>query len=417
MDFKFFMKQSSLFAKTKKEFSKDAETISHKYLVKGDFISQLMAGVYRFLPLGWRVYAKIEKIIGEEMDKIGGQRLFLSSLQPKSLWMETKRWETIDPPLFRLKDRHNKEMALASTHEEDITDLVRGRVATYKDLPIYLYQIQNKFRNETRASGGLLRVREFIMKDFYSFHVSAEDLEKYYEKVSKAYFNIFNRCGLKAVNVEAHSGTIGGNLSHEFVVFSETGENRVVLCPLCCWSANIEKAGGITNCPKCKHVLNIKTCVESGHAFNLGTKYSEAMAAYFIDKDGKKKPIVMGCYGIGLGRLMATIVEVNHDDKGIIWPKSVAPFQVHLLAIQSNKKIKETSEKIYADLIKKGVEVLYDDREDKSAGEKFADADLIGIPIRLVMSEKTLEKKSVEMKKRNEKQAKLVKVGGLLEIL
>lgn len=411
------MHQSKLFAKTKKEFSKDAETISHKYLVKGDFISQLMAGVYRFLPLGWRVYAKIEKIIEEEMDKIGGQRLFLSSLQPKSLWMETKRWETIDPPLFRLKDRHNKEMALASTHEEDITDLVRGRVATYKDLPLYLYQIQNKFRNETRASGGLLRVREFIMKDFYSFHTSAEDLEKYYEKVSKAYFNVFNRCGLKAVNVEAHSGTIGGSLSHEFVVFSETGENRVVLCPSCCWAANIEKAGEITNCPKCKHVLNIKTCVESGHAFNLGTKYSEAMAAYFIDKDGKKKPIVMGCYGIGLGRLMATIVEVNHDDKGIIWPESVAPFQIHLLAIQPNKKIKETSDRVYADLAKKGVEVLYDDREDKSVGEKFADADLIGVPVRLVVSEKTLEKKSIEMKKRNEKQVKLMKVDRLLEML
>ena len=363
------MRQSQLFYKTKKQVSRDAETISHKLLLRGDFIEQETAGVYSFLPLGWRVHRKIEQIIRQEMDAIGGQEVFLSTLQPKTLWQETGRWEHMDPPLFKFKDRHKKDLTLGPTHEEVITDLARKRVKSYKDLPFYLYQIQNKFRNEMRPTGGLLRTREFVMKDLYSFHASEQDLKNYYEKVKKAYIRIFQRCGLKVVPVKAGSGTIGGNLSHEFISINK---------------------------------------IESGHTFNLGIKYSKAMGAYFIDKDGKKKPIIMGCYGIGIGRLMAAIIEAYHDKNGIIWPKEVAPFDIHLIVVENNKKIRDGAEKIYKDLQKKGVDVLYDDREE-TAGIKFVEADLIGIPLRIVVSEKTLKSQSAELKWRSDKKVKLVK--------
>lgn len=361
------MKQSQLFYKTKKQASKDAKIISHKLLLRGDFIDQLIAGVYSFLPLGWRVHQKIEQIIREEMDAIGGQEIFMPALQPKTLWQETNRWDHMEPPLFKLKDRHKKDLALGPTHEEVITDLARRRVESYKDLPFYLYQIQNKFRNEMRPTGGLLRVREFVMKDLYSFHASEQDLRAYYPKVQKAYLKIFKRCGLKVVPVKADSGTIGGSLSHEFI------SNKKI---------------------------------ESGHTFNLGTKYSKTMGASFIDKHGKKKPIIMGCYGIGIGRLMAAIIEAHHDKNGIIWPESVAPFDVHLIAVGNTKK---QANKLYNDLKKKKVEVLYDDR-DETPGVKLVEADLIGIPSRVVISEKTLQKDSVEIKKRKERGAKLVKI-------
>src|SRR3989344_2470716 len=406
------MRQSRLFSKTKKEFPKNAETVSHKYLVRGDFIDQLSAGIYSFLPLGFRVYKKIENIIREEMNNLGGQELFLPTLIPKKLWEETGRWKPIDPPLFEVKDRHKKEYGLGSTHEKVITDLIRKRISSYQDLPLALYQIQNKFRNEMRATGGLLRVREFLMKDLYSFHSSEKDLMEFYEKVKSAYLKIFKRCGLKAIVVEADSGTIGGKISHEFMVLAETGEDKVLICFSCGFGANIEKVGELKECPKCQSPLEKKNAIESGHIFNLGIKYSRDMKANFRDKDGKEKPIVMGCYGIGLGRLMAAIVEAHHDEKGIIWLKSIAPYSAHLLDLGNDKKIKTEAQEIYKNLEEKEVEVLYDDR-DKSPGEKFADADLIGIPIRLVVSEKTLKKGCVEVKKRDEEKAELVKINKL----
>ncbi|MFH1387705.1 MAG: proline--tRNA ligase [Patescibacteria group bacterium] len=408
------MLQSKLFTKTKKQAPKGAETISHKFLARGDFIDQTAAGIYTFLPLGWRVYNKVENIIREEINNIGGQELFMPTLIPKKSWQETGRWEKIDPPLFKVKDRHEKEFGLGSTHEEVITDLVRKRISSYSELPVYLYQFQNKFRNEMRATGGLLRVREFIMKDLYSFDVSKKASMDFYEKVRQAYIKIFKRCGLEVVAVEADSGTIGGDLSHEFILFAETGEDKIVFCPACNYGANIEKAGQATECPNCKKKLEQKSGIEAGHCFHLGTKYSQAMKAEFIDKDGKKKPIIMGCYGIGLGRLIAAIIEVSHDDRGIIWPTGVAPFDVHLLSIGNSEKVIEQSKKVYQDLQKQGMDVLYDDR-DKSPGEKFTEADLIGIPIRLVVSEKTLAKNSVEIKKRNEKEEKLVELKELLK--
>jgi prolyl-tRNA synthetase len=402
------MRQSQLFCKTKESVPKEVQAVSHKLLLRADFISQLASGVYSFLPLGWRVLKKIEEIIRTEMNNLGGEEVLLPALSPKSLWVETKRWATIDPPLFKLKDRHKKELALGPTHEEVITDLVRKRIKSYKDLPFSLYQIQNKFRNEMRSTGGLLRTREFIMKDLYSFHTTEGDLQKFYEKVKKAYFRIFQKCDLKAICVEADPGTIGGKMSHEFMILSKTGEDRVLICKKCNFAANIEKAGKLRKCPKCKNRLEKKRAIEAGHIFALGAKYSKAMGANFVDKSGTSHPIVMGCYGIGLPRLLATIVEAHHDKNGIIWPESVAPFQVHLLIIEENLKIKKITERLYKDLQKAQVEVLYDDREDKTAGEKFVDADLIGIPWRMVVSEKTLKKKSVEIKKRDKKRVKLV---------
>ena len=411
------MKQSLLFSKTKKEIPKEAQTVSHRLLAKADFIDQLSSGVYSFLPLGWRVHKKIEEIIREEMLRIGAQEVYLPVLVPKKLWQITERWEKIDPPLFKLKDRHDKEFGLGSTHEEVMTELVKTRVKSYKDLPFSLFQIQSKFRNEMRPTGGLLRVREFIMKDLYSFHETKDEALNFYQKVKKAYFNIFERCGFKnVICVEAEPGTIGGELSHEFLVLSETGEDSVFICSKCGFGIKTEKVGKKEICPKCHLNLKKKNCIELGHIFYLGEKYSKDIEANFIDREGEKKRIIMGCYGIGLGRLMASIVEVFHDERGIIWPTGVAPFQVHLISLLPDAK-KDKAEKLYHHLRKKAIEVLYDDRADKSAGEKFIDADLIGIPIRLVISERTLKAGCVELKKRKDKKTKLVKITQLLRFL
>lgn len=377
------MRYSQLFGKTLMRPPKEAETVSHKLLVKAGFIDhQLSAGIYSFLPLGWRVHRKIENIIREEMNAIGGQEVFLPTLQPKELWQKTKRWEEMEPPLFKLKDRHDKEFALGSTHEEVITDLARRFIKSYKDLPLALYQIQNKFRNEMRSTGGLLRVREFMMKDLYSFHEDEKDLNDYYKKVVKAYKKIFERCGFITKITEAATGTIGGDVSHEFMMLCPTGEDTVYFCSKCDLATSKEKP---ERCLKCGGEIEEGKAIENGHVFKLGTKYSESLGAYFIDKGGNKQPIVMGCYGIGIGRLMATVVEAHHDGNGIIWPEEVAPYQVYLIAIE------KTGEEIYKKLEDEGIEVLYDDREESSAGVKFADADLIGIPVRLVVSPKTGE--------------------------
>ncbi|MBU4331556.1 proline--tRNA ligase [Patescibacteria group bacterium] len=396
------MLQSQLFYKTTKEPPKDAEIASHKFLVQAGFIDQVAAGIYSLLPLAFRVYKKIENIIREEMNKAEGQEISMPTLQPKTLWQETGRWETIDPPLFIIQDRHKKELCLGPTHEEVITKLVRERVNSYKDLPLYLYQIQNKFRNEMRSTGGLLRVREFMMKDLYSFHADEKDLDKYYKVMLQSYKNVYQRCGVEAVAVEASSGSIGGEESQEFMVLAKDGEDSIKLCPKCGYAGNVEVVKAEV-CPKCDAVLDEKKCIEAGHIFKLGTMYSKKMGAKFIDKDGKEKPIHMGCYGIGLGRLLATIVEASHDEKGIIWPKNVAPFRAHLIGLDLEK-----AKDIYNKLKKQNIDVLFDDREEVSAGEKFVEADLIGIPIRLVVSKKTGE--NVEWKERGSKKTKILGV-------
>lgn len=409
------MLQSKLFPPTQKQPPKDAVSVSHKLLIQAGYIDQLASGIWNFLPLGWRVHQKIENIIRSEINKINGQEIFLPSLQPKELWQETNRWQTIDPPLFKVKDRHKKDLALGSTHEEVITYLARKFIKSYKDLPLSLYQIQNKFRNEFRATAGLLRTREFVMKDLYSFHSGEKDLDDYYKRVQESYKKIFKSCGLNAVMVEASSGTIGGKESHEFMVVSKTGEDKIVVCEKCGFGANLETGTNYKKCPKCQEILIQKNSIEVGHIFKLGATYSQKMKANFIDRNGKQKALIMGCYGIGVGRLMATIVEVFNDFNGIIWPEKVAPFQIHLITIDKNQNknggVLERAEKVYQTLQNQNLEVLYDDRK-VNPGVKFKDADLMGIPVRMVVSEKTGER--IEFKRRDKKEIKLM---GLDEIL
>lgn len=410
------MRYSKLFGKTLREAPKEAEAASHKLLAKGGFIDQLAAGIYTFLPVGWRVHQKIANIIRSEMDSLGGQEFSMPVLHPRTLWRETGRWETIDPPLFITRDRHDKEYALGPTHEEVITDLARRFVKSYKDLPFAAYQIQDKFRNEQRATGGLLRTREFFMKDLYSFHADEADFKRFFKKAIEAYTKIFNRVGLKTLVSQASSGSIGGDVTYEFQVPASVGEDLVFFCKECGYAINKELSDEEKvkeKCPQCGGKLDQTNAIEAGQVFSLGTKYSKGMKATFADRTGKEKPIVMGCYGIGIGRLMATIVEVSHDAQGIIWPENVAPFSIHLVSVGNDKNAVKKAEEVYDKLVKKGEEVLYDDR-DGSPGVKLADADLIGIPQRWVVSESTLKKDSIEVKKRNEKTAKLAKISSLL---
>ncbi len=413
------MRQSHFFCKTKKEAPKEAETASHQLLARGDFIEQLASGIYVFLPLGLRVQKKIENIIRQELEDIGAQELLMSALQPKTLWEKTGRWNNMEPPLFKLKDRHQKELALGSTHEEVITYIASRRIRKFEDLPLALFQIQNKFRNEMRPSGGLLRTREFLMKDLYSFHSDQKDFDRYYELLKKVYQKIFKRCGLKTIITEASGAGFTKEYTHEFQVITDAGEDTIIFCEKEHFSQNkeIAKLKEGSKCPRCGSVLRAAKAVEVGNIFPLGAKYSEAFSAYFTDKNGKKKQIIMGCYGIGIDRVMATVVEVNHDEKGIIWPREMAPFRIHLIQIENNPKVKKAADKLYQVLTGEGIEVLYDDREGKSAGEKFADADLIGIPDRLVVSERTLEQDSAEVKKREEKTTELIKIKSLPRFL
>lgn len=388
--------QSKLFGRARKEAPSDAESASHKLLTRAGYIDQLGSGVFSLLPLGWRVYSRVADIIRDEMNKLGAQELSMPALQPSSLWAESGRLDKMDPPLFRVRDRHNKELVLASTHEEAVTDLARKNITSYKDLPLSVYQIQTKFRNEVRATGGLLRVREFSMKDLYSFHRTAEDLNTFYEAVTQAYLNIFTRCGLKAHIAAASSGTIGGAVSHEFQVEATTGEDKVAVCTQCNKAFNLEVFDASKPCPKCGGSIEIKSCVESGHTFQLGTKYSEVMHAYYTDTDGSQKPLVMGCYGIGLGRLMATIAETHHDDRGLQWPVSVSPYQFHVLALQET--VRAEAEKLSQALCRIG-DVLLDDRL-VSPGQKLAEADLLGISTRIIVSEKNQEQNVIEVTNR-----------------
>lgn len=397
--------QSKLFSKTRKEAPTDAEAVSHKLLVRGGYISQVGAGIYSMLPLGYRVQKNVEQIIREEINAVGGQEILMPALQPASLWQESGRLDGMDPPLFRVTDRHKKELVLASTHEEAVCDLARNIVSSYKDLPLAVYQIQAKFRNETRSTGGLLRVREFIMKDLYSFHASEKDLQDYYEAVVGAYNNIFKRCGLVVRVAQADSGTIGGAVSHEFQVEAQSGEDLVFVCDKCSYAANGEVVKSEKEaCPECGGELRTVNCIESGHAFQLGTKYSQNMGVNFTDDKGEKKPVIMGCYGIGVGRLMATIAEVHHDEKGLKWPESVSPFSAHVLALQPS--VLDRAKKL-ADKFAVSGSVLLDDR-DVSPGQKFAESDLLGISKRFVVSERNMASGQVEEVNRISGETKLL---------
>jgi prolyl-tRNA synthetase len=557
------MRLSRLFTKTLREVPAEAETASHQLMLRTGMIHQVAAGVYSYLPLGWRVLRKIEQIIREEVDKVGGQELMMPVLQPVELWEKTQRHHAFGKSLFVLTDRRERTLFLGPTHEEVITELVRHQVRSYRDLPLLLYQIQTKFRDEPRPRGGLLRVREFSMMDLYSFDVDAEGLDLSYQKMRQAYANIYRRCGLPAMEVEADSGAIGGKDSHEFTVITPSGEDEIIYCESCGYAANVEKAQSVksegeraaplpleevatpgmktieevagflqipqsrtlkavfysadddlvfvvirgdlevnevklrnalkcselqlateeqvrraglvagsasplglsgvktladdsimrgTNfvagankpdyhirnvnyprdfrvdlmmdiaaarpgegCPRCGHSLASTHGIEVGHIFKLGTLFSEKLGAFFLDREGRQLPIVMGCYGIGVGRMMAAAVEQNHDDQGIIWPLPLAPYQVYLCALGVDKpEVAASAEKLYAGLEAEGIEVLYDDRLE-SPGVKFSDADILGIPLRVVISPRTLKSGNVEIKWRSEKESQLLPLEGVAE--
>ncbi len=559
------MRISNLFGKTLKEAPADAETDSHMLLVRAGMIRQVATGVYSMLPSGWRTFKKIEAIIRDEMDKAGGQELAMPVLQPIELWEETGRHLSFGQTLFKITDRKDRSLVLGPTHEEIVTDLVRHYVKSYRDLPLLLYQIQTKLRDEPRSRGGLLRVREFFMKDAYSFDVDEAALEINYGKMKEAYADIYKRCGLSAVMVEADSGAIGGKESHEFMLLAPSGEDEIIHCRQCGYSANAEKAqsarkkgaaappapleevatpgrktiqevagylgvpagetlkavlyssdgelvmvvirgdldineiklknalksielrlaredevkvhgivagyaspvgvkgiktladGSIAlgtnyvagankegfhlknvnyprdfkvdflldiarakagdDCPHCGNALLSSRGIEVGHIFKLGTYISAKMGASFLDKDGVSRTIIMGCYGIGLGRVLAAAVEQNHDEKGIIWPLPIAPYQIHICALSmDNPEVTAQAERVYGDLTKAGLEVLYDDRME-SPGVKFNDADLIGVPLRLTVSPRTLQKKSVEIKLRKAKDSSLYPAEGIEKVL
>ncbi|NLL90355.1 MAG: proline--tRNA ligase [Dehalococcoidales bacterium] len=552
------MRLSQLFGKTQREIPAEADTISHQLMLRAGMIRQLTAGVYSYLPLALRSLHKIEDIIRDEMNKAGGQEICMPVLQPIELWEKSGRGASFGQSLFRLFDRKERELALGPTHEEVITDLVGRSVQSYRDLPLLLYQIQTKFRDEPRPRGGLVRVREFVMKDLYSFDTDAEGLDINYQKMIAAYKNIFSRCGLPVIIIEADSGAIGGKDSNEFMAVSEMGEDEIIYCESCGKAANAEKAqslkvkadnssplpmeevatpgyktieevcrflkinpvntlkavfymadnefvfvcirgdvdvnevklknmlhcvdlrmateqevaaegiiagfaspiglknvkivadesvasgtnfvaGGNKNdlhiknvnyprdfkadivadialaaagdgCTECSAKLLATRGVEVGHVFKLGTFLSEKMGAFYIDANGESKPIVMGCYGIGVGRLMAAIIDINHDDKGIIWPQNIAPYQVYVCPLfLEDTRVAEKAESLYKELENMGIEVLYDDRSE-STGVKFNDADLLGIPLRITVSPRSLEKGCIEVKWRSEKKAELVPV-------
>ena len=543
------MRWSRFFLYTMKEDPAEAEAPSHRLLLKAGFIKQVSAGIYEILPAGWRVIRKIEKVVREEMDRSGAQELLLTVLNPAELWKETGRWESYGNELFRLRDRNGREYCLGPTHEEEITDLVRRVIHSYRQLPLILYQIQVKFRDEKRPRFGLIRGREFLMKDAYSFDTSESSAKISYESMRFTYERIFRKLGLEFITAEASVGQIGGSLSHEFIAFTDYGEARVGYCENCGYAANAEiiplskpepegeeeeelrkvhtpgvrtieelseflgvpprkimkavlytvkgspvlvlirgdreidenkleavlgtdefrLAGeeevsrllgtekgfigifnlpegvrvlwdgslyGVKNlvvalnepewhyvnvnpgrdfsygefvdvaqveegdpCPKCGEPLKVRKGLELGHIFLLGTRYSEPMGAFFTDQDGREKPLVMGCYGIGISRIMAALVEQHHDERGIKWPPQVAPFDLAILCLNmSDEAMRDTAEELYREAQEKGLEVLYDDREE-SAGFKFADADLVGIPYRIVVGRKIREGK-VEIQSR-----------------
>lgn len=409
------MLQSELFTKTLRQAPKDEETINSQLLIRAGFVSKLMAGVYSYLPLGLLTLKKIAQIVREEMDLIGGQEILMPALHPSEIWKKTGGWDKIDV-LFKIKSRTDKDYALGQSEEEVVTPLVMNYVDTYKDLPKAVYQIGWKFRDELRSKSGLLRGREFYMKDMYSFHTDQQDFERYYEIVKQAYLKIFKRIGLVAKVTEASGGSFSQKISYEFMVLTDAGEDDILFCDVCefCVNREIAKQKAEDTCPKCsKGKLSQAKASEVGNVFDLGQKYGQDFGLGFKDKDGKKQYPVMGCYGLGISRLMGVIVEKFHDDKGIIWPKSVAPADFHLINIAADSKV---ADDLYKTLQQQDFSVLYDQRP-ASPGEKFADADLIGIPTRILASDKTLKEGAVEIKERNKSEIRLVKINELTKIL
>lgn len=415
------MKYSQLFGKTRKTAPKDADSANARLLEQAGFVDQLMAGAYTYLPLGLRVLDKIKTVIREELNAIGAQEILMPALTPAEPWKISGRWEDPGPEvMFQFKGRNERDLGLGWTHEEIITPLAKKYVSSYRDLPLVVYQIQDKFRNEPRAKSGLLRGREFSMKDLYSFHATEEDLDAFYETARAAYHRIFERCGIPAHFTEAAGGSFS-KYSHEFQVETEAGEDIIHLCLECGRAINREIADDfdtLETCPSCNGKMEERKAIEVGNIFKQKLRFTEPFGMQFDDEDGKRQTATMGAYGIGPSRVMGAIVDVHHDENGIIWPKEVAPFDVHVVMLhakdeETQKRIEETVAALEEDAKSKGLELLIDDR-DAGAGQKFGDADLIGIPWRIVVSGKTLEQDGVGLKARTSKDEEIVPVGEAL---
>ncbi len=415
------MKQSQLFTKTRKEAPADETSKNAELLTRAGYIHKELAGVYAYLPLGKRVLNNISQIVREEMNAIGGQEVSMTTLQPKEIFEKTDRWDDhkVDN-WFKTKLLNGTELGMGLTHEEPIVDAISDYISSYKDLPIFVYQIQTKFRNELRAKGGLLRGREFLMKDMYSFAKTQEEHEELYERAAVAYGKVYQRLGIGDITYRtfADGGIFTKRFSDEFQTLCDFGEDtiylhegkRIAVNKEVYTDDNLEKAG------LKKEDLVEKKAIEVGNIFPLESKYTDALDVYYTDENGNKLSIIAGCYGIGVSRLMGTIVEILSDEKGIVWPQEVSPFNVHLVRLGVNEKTVEYADKLYANLQNAGVEVLYDDR-DLRAGEKFADSDLIGIPVRFVVSDKTVEQDKVEVKYRTKAESEMMSVDEAISVL
>ncbi|TSC61169.1 MAG: prolyl-tRNA synthetase [Parcubacteria group bacterium Gr01-1014_107] len=413
------MRQTLLFTKTRKEAPKDELTKNASLLIRGGFIHKELAGVYSMLPLGLKVLQKISQIIREEMEALGAQELFLSTLQDSYLWQKTERWDDeVFDVWFKTRLKNKSEVGLAATHEEPLTAIVSEHLSSYKELPLAVFQIQTKFRNETRAKSGLIRGREFLMKDLYSFSKDKAEHQKFYEKVKKVYLRIFKKAGLPECFLTLASGGSFSEFSHEFQVPSPAGEDTIFLEKKKSLAINKEIFSEelAKKLKLSAKTLEEKKSIEVGNIFELGTRFSEALGLSFLDKNGVKRPVYMGSYGIGIGRLMGTIAEVLSDKNGLVWPSAVAPFKVHLLRLADDSETLKEADSLYKKLLSNRVEALYDDRE-LSAGVKFGDADLLGLPVRVVVSPKTVSEGVFELKERATGKLSKLNLGGLLKFI
>ena len=402
---------SKIFLPTLKDIPQDAEVISHQLMLRSGMIRKVTSGIYTWLPLGLRVLRKIENIVREEMNDAGAQEVLMPMVQPKDLWEETERGKKMGPELLRIKDRHEREFCLGPTHEEVITDLIRNNIKSYKELPLNLYQIQTKFRDEIRPRYGVMRGREFLMKDSYSFDINQDQLNESYLLMKETYKKIIDRIGLKFKIVKADSGAIGGDASEEFHVLAENGEDTIAVSNSSDFAINTELLLGDGEdleslqgkpSPDGEGIIEIKKGIEVGHIFQLGRIYTQAMRANVLDQEGKATDLFMGCYGIGVSRLVAAAIEQNNDEKGIIWPEAIAPFEVNIVAIgfEKDQKIAKAAIDLYNKLSSMGYEVILDDRKD-GYGTKMKDAELIGVPINIVVGKQYLENEEIELKHRN----------------
>ncbi len=414
------MLQSQLFTKTRKEAPSDEVAKNAQLLIRAGYVHKEMAGSYSYLPLGRRVLESIERIVRDEMDRIGAQEIRMATLHPSEPWKQTGAWDKVDV-LFKINSRTEKEYTIGQSEEEIVTPIVREYVHSYKDLPVAVYQIGQKYRDELRAKSGIMRGREFTMKDMYSFHETQEDFDRFYALAKEAYLRVYKRLGLVAKATEASGGSFTEKLSYEFMVLTDAGEDDILYCDACsyCVNAEITKQGEGEACTRCnKGALSRAKASEVGNIFDLGIKYPKDFNFTYTNKDGEDVHPVMGCFGIGITRLMGVIAEALSDEKGLIWPVSVSPYRVHLLSLAPDDlEVSSTANLLYDALLDAGVDVLYDERKGVSAGEKFADGDLIGIPTRVVVSKKTLAEGKFEIKDRKSGIAEFVSKEDLLAML